>query len=303
MAKKRVILNLVFCIILALITLLPERIYPQEKISIKDNLRIPDPDYIQILTTQDGSTLIGRIVEIGKTEIQFETDLGKVTIPILKIKEIKETPVSTIKEGKIWFSNPNATRLFFAPTGRTLKKENSYFADYYLFFPMLAYGVTDNITIAGGASLFPGTGVTQLLYFMPKVGLISRDNFSLSTGILVVKPPNFGDEETPFVGIIYGVGTLGSTNLSLTTGLGWGFVDTDIADKPMVMIGGEARTARNMALVTENWMIPGVDWPFFSFGIRFFGEKISVDLALVTWISDGDIFFPGIPYVDFVYNF
>ncbi len=302
MTKKRVISTLVLCIILAFTTISSERIYAQGETSFTDNLKIPDPNYIQILTTADGSTLIGRIVEIGETEIQFETDLGKIAIPILKIIEIKEVPLSLIKEGKYWFPNPNATRLFFASTGRSLKKGNWYFADYYLFFPMFAYGITDNITIAGGASLLPAGGVTQLLYFMPKVGLISSDNFSFSTGALIIKLPSFGDEELPFLGILYGVGTLGSTDASFTAGLGWGFVDTDIADKPMVMLGGEVRTARNIAFVTENWMLPGVGQPLISYGLRLFGEKLSVDLAFISTIGEG-MFFPGIPYIDFVYNF
>jgi hypothetical protein len=303
MIKRRVVLTFVLSIILALITLLSENIYPQEKISIKDNLKIPDPDHIQILTTQDGSTLIGRIVEIGETEIQFETDLGKVTIPILKIIEIKEVPLSLMKEGKYWFQNPNATRLFFASTGRCLKKGNWYFADYYLFFPMVAYGITDNITIGGGFSLFPWIDIDEnILYFTPKVGLISNDKFSLSTGALIIKLPSFDDEELPFVGILYGVGTSSGTNASLTFGLGYGFENSDFADKPMVMIGGEVRTARNISLVTENWILPGVDQPLISYGLRFFGEKLSVDLAFINTAGEGMIF-PGIPYIDFVYNF
>ncbi|MCW4042924.1 MAG: hypothetical protein NWE90_04285 [Candidatus Bathyarchaeota archaeon] len=302
MTKNRFITTLILCFILALTTISSERIYAQGETSSTNNLKIPDPNYIQILTTTDGSTLIGRIIEIGETEIQFETDLGKLTIPILKIIEIKEVPLSLIKEGKYWFPNPNATRLFFASTGRSLKKGNWYFADYYLFFPMFAYGITDNITIAGGASLFPGSGVTQLYYFTPKVGLISRDNFSFSTGVMVVKLLGFDNAETPFVGILYGVGTLGSTDASFTAGLGWGFVDTDIADKPMVMLGGEVRTARNISFVTENWMLPGVDQPLISYGLRLFGEKLSVDLAFISTIGK-DMFFPGIPYIDFVYNF
>jgi len=168
---------------------------------------------------------------------------------------------------------------------------------------MFAYGITDNITIGGGVSLFPWLDIDEnILYFTPKVGLISRDNFSFSTGVLIINLPSFFDEELQSVGILYGVGTLGSTDASFTAGLGWGFVDTDIADKPMVMLGGEVRTARNISFVTENWMLPGVDQPLISYGLRLFGEKLSVDLAFISTIGEG-MFFPGIPYIDFVYNF
>ena len=38
-----------------------------------------------------------------------------------------------------------------------------------------------------------------------------------------------------------------------------------------------------------------------NFGIRFFGEKISIDLAFLNTTDSG--IFPGIPYLDFVFNF
>jgi len=297
--KKILVLTIVLSLCPVIISLSPERIYAQEITTLKGNLRIPDSSHVQILTMQDGSTLIGRIAEIGPSEIQFVTELGKITIPITKIKEIKEVPVSAMKKGEYWFPNPNATRLYFAPTGRTLKRDEGYFADYYLFFTMFARGVTDNVTIAGGISLFPTIDPEwQMLYFAPKVGLISRNNFALSVGALVVKLPS----DLPFVGILYGVGTHGTPDGSITAGLGYGFVGSDLAEKPMIMLGGESRFSRRAAFVTENWIFPGVDRPLISYGIRFFGEAISVDLALVNTIGEG-MFLPGFPYIDFVYNF
>lgn len=70
----------------------------------------------------------------------------------------------------------------------------------------------------------------------------------------------------------------------------------------MIMVGGEARLSRRISFVTENWVFPGVDNPLISYGIRLFGEKLSVDLALINLIGE-DFLFPGFPYIDFVYNF
>ena len=285
-----------------MIFLATESIYAVEQTGVVENLRIPDPDNMQIVTTEDGSTLMGRIIEIQEDEIQFETELGVMIISISKIKKIKEIPVSAIKKGEYWFPNPNATRLYFASTGRCLKRGEGYFADYYLFFPMFAHGVTDNFTIAGGISLVPGVGMKQLFYFMPKVGLVAEDNFALSAGALIVKLPSFDNEDTPFAGILYGVGTFGGLDGSFTAGLGYGFYGSELADKPMVMLGGEVRVSRRMAFVTENWMFPGLDGALISYGVRLFGESISVDLAWINLIGAGS-FFPGIPYIDFVYNF
>jgi len=282
---------------------LPEGIvYAQEETGIKGTLRIPDSSHMQILKLKDGTTLHGRIIEIGKSNIQFKTDIGKLTIPITKIIEIKEIPLSLIKKGAYWFPNPNETRLFFAPTGRCLKRGEGYFADYYIFFPMVAIGVTDNITLAGGLSLFPFDNFIEnnLFYFTPKVGFSAGDNFALSLGAMIVKLPTFEDDDLPTVGILYGVGTLGSSNSSITIGLGYGFADWELADKPMFMLGGQHRVSRRISLVTENWMFPGIDNVLISYGFRFFGETLSVDLGFIT--STGGIF-PGIPYIDFVFKF
>ena len=279
-----------------------ERVYAQEKTGVIQNLTIPDSIHVQILTTRDGSTNIGRIVEIHENEIEFETAFGKGTIPISKIKEIKEVPVSSIRDGQYWFPNPNATRLYFAPTARMLKQGDGYFSDYYLFFLGVAYGMTDNITIGGGISIFPGVDIDkQIFYFTPKVGLKSAKNFNFAAGALLVKLP-FDDDDTKTAGILYGVGTYGTSNGSITAGLGYGFVDRDFAEKPMIMIGGEKRLSRRMAFVTENWIFPGVDQPLISYGVRFFGETLSIDLALLNTIGEHALF-PGIPYVDFVFNF
>ena len=271
---------------------------------IKGTLRIPDSNNVQILTTKDGSKLIGRIVEIEKDEIQFESKLGKLAIPIMEIREIKEVSVSLFKEGQYWFPNPNSTRLYFAPTGRCLKKGEGYFADYYLFFTMIAVGVTNNITLSGGMSILPTGDFVEnnIFYFTPKIGLIQRDNGALSVGAMMVKLPSFGDSAASSVGILYSVGTLGGQDRSITAGLGYGYVDWDFADKPMLMIGGESRVSRRVALVTENWMMPGVDQPLISYGMRFFGEALSVDFAFINTLGDG-MFFPGIPYIDFVFKF
>jgi len=304
MNKKTFFSIIVLGLCLAVISFSTETMYAQENASIKKSLKIPDSNHVQILTLKDGSNFIGRIVEIGESEIKFKSDVGILTISIDKIKKIKEVPASSFKKGKYWFPNPNATRLYFAPTGRMLKQGEGYFADYYIFFPMVAYGITDNISIGGGMSLFPGVDINkQIFYFTPKVGLKATENINFAAGALFANIPDiFDDDESQMAGILYGVGTYGTPDLSITAGFGYGFVGGDFAEKPMIMVGGEARLSRRISFVTENWVFPGVDNPLISYGIRLFGEKLSVDLALINLIGE-DFLFPGFPYIDFVYNF
>jgi hypothetical protein len=297
--KTLLIHGINLCGIITIILLCSAQVQALDTSHIKGTLRIPDSLHVQIIKTVDGSTFIGRITEIREYDVEFGSDIGILKIAILKIKEITEVPVTRIKEGAYWFPNPNDTRLFFAPTARCLKAGSGYFADYVLFFPMLAFGITDNITIAGGMSLIPGLAIPdQFFYFTPKVG-INMDNVTLASGILMAGLPG---EDAPLVGILYGVATLGSADNNTTAGFGYGFVDWDLADKPFLMLGGQYRVSHRVSFVSENWILPGLDEPILSGGLRFFGEALSVDLAMIIPVGAGGDW-PVIPYIDFVVRF
>ena len=154
-----------------------------------------------------------------------------------------------------------------------LEKGEGYFSDYYLFFPGFAYGISDNVTFGGGVSLIPGIALDdQIFYLTPKIGLKAAENVNFAAGALIMKVSDFSDDPSPVVGILYGVGTFGSTDRSFTVGIGYGFEETNLADRPMVMLGAEGRISRRAAFVTENWILPGVDNPLISYGIRFLGK-------------------------------
>jgi len=209
-------------------------------------------------------------------------------------------PLATIgKPGQEdWFENPNQTRLFFAPTGQMLKKGEGYFSDYEVLFPGVAYGVTDNISIGGGVSLVPGAGSDQLVYITPKVGASLSPRVHVAVGLIAATIPS----ESP-VGAVYGVGTVGDGDASLTGGVAFGFAGRDFSSEFAVLLGGEKRISRRIALVTENYFVPsGVGDPLVSGGVRFMSEKLTVDLALFNTLGDSSVS-PGIPWVSFVYKF
>lgn len=267
---------------------------------VSELLHLPDSGYVQILKSNDGSTLYGRIMTISENEIEFVTELGAFKIKITNIKSIEDVPGSSFKNGQYWFPNPNDTRLYFAPKGRMLKKGAGYFQNIYIFFAGFAYGLTDNFTIGGGTSLIPAVDINeQLFYLTPKVRIKTTQTYDLAAGALIVNIPS---DDPRMAGILYGVGTFGKTNRNFTIGFGYGFVGNDLAEKPMVMLGFEARTSRRTAFVSENWIVPGVENAFVSYGFRFFGEQLAVDLAFMNILGE-EILFPGIPYVDFIYNF
>lgn len=261
----------------------------------RDELSRVDSSRVLPITTTDGSTFVGRVVAVHPESVELQTSSGRVTIAFANMK-----PMASIgKPGREdWFENPNKTRLFFAPTGQMLKKGEGYFADYELFFPGIAYGVTDNFSIGGGVSLFPAGLENQIFYITPKIGFSPSPKLHLAVGAIAATVP--GDNSN--VGAVYGVGTAGDGDASLTSGIAYGFAGSDFTSEFAVLVGGEKRLSRRIGLVSENYVVPSsVGTSVVSAGVRFMSEKLTVDLALFN--APSDPIFPGIPWVGFVYKF
>jgi hypothetical protein len=258
---------------------------------------------MHVVKLRDGSSIIGRVVDVGSDSIQVTTSAGRLTLVRSAVVSMEEVRPGAMRNGEYWFPNPNPTRLLFAPTGRMLKQGEGYFSDYYLFFVGGAAGLTNHVSIGGGMSVFPTTNFADnAFYFTPKVGLYDDGKLSVAAGALMAVAGAASGEGASF-GILYGVGTYGSPESSVTAGLGYGYSDGRLTDRPTLMFGGEARASRRTALVSENYVFPSSGASsILSGGIRFFGEKLTVDLAILGYFGQGEHFGP-VPYVDFVVNF
>ncbi|MEA3311552.1 MAG: hypothetical protein U9Q76_04975 [candidate division WOR-3 bacterium] len=277
-------------------------------------IKMPEPGNVQIIKTSDGSTIVGRIIEIREDEVVFETELDTFSIGLDKIESIRELPATSVKAGSRWFPNPNAVRLYVGPTARPLSKGKGYVADYMLFFPYVAYGITPNISLEGGMTLIPGLGLNQIIYYRPKIGFQLNDNVALAGGLMGGLNLPLGDyyNEIMTFNFIYAVGTFGIPDLSVTLGLAYGGIAEmgyggEWMEYPAIMLGGEFRVARGVSIVTENYYAPDVaeEVAGVSYGLRFYGERFSVDACFVNAVGEG-IFgdaFPGVPILAVAYNF
>ena len=102
-------------------------------------------------------------------------------------------------------------------------------------------------------------------------------------------------------GVGYLVGTFGGDDKSFTLGVGNGFSGSGVGRDQVLLLGGEVRASRRIALMTENYLATRVSDALVSYGIRFLGEKVSVDLAFFN--SAKQAVFPGIPFVGVVWKF
>lgn len=266
------------------------------------NLKPSADSEVVMLRLRDGSTLVGRIVSVSANTIRFATSVGEVDVPRAAIAEVRFASKEQVHEGELWPDDPSATRLFFAPTGRALKQGEGYFADAYIFLPSFQYGVTDRFTIGAGFSIIPGIGLDEQLYYLtPKVNVYSTPTVNLSLGALVAGVKGLDASRNPF-GILYGVSTFGGTESSFSLGGGLAYAGGHADNSAVIMAGGSTRTSRNISLVTENYYYTGASGALMSGGVRFMGEKLSVDLAgFVPITSSGG--FVVMPYVAFLYHF
>lgn len=267
-------------------------------------VRVADSSQVQVIRLRDGSSIVGRVTEAGPDTVRFATNAGTLAIARADISELREVDRSAMRNGEVWPATPNATRLLFAPTGRMLAKGEGYFNDTYLFLVSVQGGLSSRFNLGGGLSVFPtGDFTDNVLFITPKVGVYASPKLNVAVGALAGFVGALVDEgENASFGVIYAVGTAGSPDASISFGTGLAYAGGNFADTPVAMLGAEARLGRRMSFITENYVIPNEDVnSLISYGLRFFGEKLSVDLAF--WNAPQDMLFPGIPYVAFSVKF
>jgi hypothetical protein len=251
------------------------------------------------LALRDGSRLYGAVQKETDLEVVFLTQSGtEVTArreDILSLRLVK----GSIVNGEFQRADPNATRLFFGPTGRALEQGQVYLGVYEFLLPFVQVGVTDKFSIGGGTPLFftfdfdDGDDLSRAYWVTPKLQLFRNSSSAFSIGAFHV----FGGGGNG--GVAYGVGTFGRDDSSISVGAGIAYAGAEDA-AGVLMLGGERRVGRSIKLMTENYIWKdgkGVA----SAGIRFFGERLSADLALGVPLGADD--FILFPVVNFVYVF
>lgn len=260
-------------------------------------------DSVTELRLVDGTVVRGQVIERTDAVIVLRTASG-VRVEVPRSQVAQERMVAVRPSGEVWDEDPNLTRLFFTSTARPLARGEGYVSSYFLFFPFVAYGVTDRITIAGGTPIIPGL-LGELFYVAPKVTVVNRERFAFALGALGFFAPEVLDEGS--IGIVYGAATVGRPDAAVTLGAGWGYAATDVgsgfSNQPVFVLGGERRISRRVKLITENWF--GVNdglSGLASAGVRFIGDRLSADLGLGGAIGAED-FGCCVPLVNFVWTF
>ena len=266
-------------------------------------------DSLVEIRLSDGTVLVGRVVLVDRERdrVVVQTPGGaRIEVEGAQIRSVRPAgrreAAPPVDDGG-WGDDPNPTRLFFAPTGRSLPAGQGAFGAFELFFPYLSWGIFDRVSITAGIPVFPGEDVAEFLFVIPKVQIVDEARAQVAVGLLGI----WADEEFDSTrGIAFITGTFGGPDRALTAGFGVPVIPSDEADavgEPvLLMLGGEHRGGRRVKLITENYFSPGESEAIFSVGLRFFSERLSAEFG-VGGIAGGEDPACCVPLVNFSYVF
>jgi hypothetical protein len=259
-------------------------------------------DSLAMVTMRSGSVFIGRIIRRSADSLTVITADGLVVSTALAMVEsIGMRPVASMRAGEYWFENPNRTRYLLGSSAFGLRAGEGYYLNTWVLVNSFAVGITDNISIGGGFEILTLTSGDPVYFLTPRVAFPVGDNLALSAGYLYV---NAANEDFAGLSIAYGVATVGNSDNNLSCGMGFGSVDGTWSKDPVLTFSGMLRTSRRFGLVTENWVITGDDVTgIFSYGVRFIGETITVDVAFLNNADIAKTFALGVPWLDMMVRF
>lgn len=259
-----------------------------------------DSVLIQIETT-DGNTFLGHIIVEDDNQIVLKTaSLGEISIKKVDIKSKREVKQSQVKEGKLWFANPQSTRYFWAPNSYGLKKGEGNYQNIYVLWNQFSYGITDNFSIGAGiVPLFLFGGEPTPVFITPKISIpIKKDKINLGGGALLGAV--LGDDAGAF-GLVYGLSTFGTPDNNISVSFAYGFADGDWADSPLINVSALLRLSSRAYFITENYYlnIDGDGGGVITVGGRWIIKKASLDFMLAMPFGTDSDSFIAIPVVGF----
>lgn len=269
---------------------------PQAPATAAPVITVPPPDTTQELVLRDGTRAYGRVESVDGSRIVFRTSAGApLTVEAAQIRDLRTVEGRFLK-GEFLPADPNPTRLFFAPTARSLPPGTAYVGIYEFVMPFVQVGITDRFSFGGGTPLVFGGGSSHPFWVTPKFQVLAAKSTQAAVGVMHFL--NVGDGQ---FGIAYGVVTQGNRDSAVTVGAGYAYVNDsdDIEGAGMIMFGGEHRVSRRVKLITENYAFDGGGMA--SIGVRFMGERLSADLGMMVPLGIGEVV--AFPMVNFVWQF
>jgi hypothetical protein len=171
------------------------------------------------------------------------------------------------------------SKLFVAPTARSLPADQGYINLAEIIFPNFGYGITDEVMIRGGFTPFTISG--HVLYFgSGQLQIAQYGDLAISGGIILT---DLTGSDRNWENTLYGYGIVsyGNDVAAIHAGFGGGYSGKRESSSAVFMIGGEWKIARTTKLITENWIVSETGSSAYSLGIRIFGKTLEGELGAV----------------------
>jgi hypothetical protein len=177
--------------------------------------------------------------------------------------------------------DPNGTRMFIAPTARTLPR-GDVLISAIAAFPLVQVGVTDRVEAGMGTLPVFSDSNAPPLVFTAKVQVSRRPSTQASVGVLHFAV--FGEAN---LGIAYGVVTHGTADNAVTMGGGYVYVHSggEVGRAPVAIAGAERRLNRRVKAMVEGYFFDGGG--LVTGGLRLMRRRFSADLGLMAPFTHG----------------
>lgn len=275
---------------------------------------IPDTLSYREFNLKDGTHFYGRIVGETATDYDIKTNAGLFKIRKTGIRSINTFNAISGQMGanilaSKWGRDKNAYKSIIGQTAYNMAKGDINLNQSALAFTTINYGLSDNFQIGFGTSLFFIS--TPPLLISPKASIELAPKFRLGVGAQIFGVPLIQNASWTykFGSLVYSVATIGTQDLYISGGLGYGYVNGSFSSASLATISGACRVSKAVSFMGETFFIPQYDRIFLGiFGLRYRnpGGHSRWDFAIGTLsytdVKSGGFIIP-VPLISYSYNF
>ena len=194
----------------------------------------------------------------------------------IAMSQIEDTKFNRIQYN---FERPSSNEYLVLFSAIPNKHKKGYYQNKNLFSNSVKFGLTENITLAGGIMDISSLFFAQVSWGLtPKIGISVNNYLHIGIGAFV---QGINLRVTNALGL--GLITIGSSNHNLTITGGFGLFNNELTPIPAIAVSGTTRLNNYLALTSENFIIPNQNSTlnyYGGHGLRVLTKKNAFDLGI-----------------------
>lgn len=295
--------KLIFPLFVLAFLLSAPQVFAQEKTATAQQ------DSLLRVEMKDGTVFIGKRLAMTDTDLILETEsMGKLSLPLANIREMRGIRTSPASGGEYWPENPAAHQNLIGPNAFGLRKGQKQYNNFMLGFNQMGFGISDNFSLFAGVEVFTLlAGISEGELFGPGFVVrphlsfpINPDKFTIGGGLIVTGIVGTG--EGLFAVAPYANLTIGNRDRNVNATVGLPIASGGVA-APFFTLNGNLRLTKGFGLLMENWVLPDGFALLNTTGVRLFGERTAWTISLAFGAADGEFEILPIPVGGFTISF